>query len=59
MDEEFDYGDMVDDNEFTTLQEVAIITHEIYEAYMNAGFSSQQALWLAATYQSDLSIPDC
>lgn len=58
MDDEFEDDEMLEDAEFTTLQEVAFITHEMYEAYIEAGFSPAQALWLASTHNADLSTPE-
>lgn len=57
-DDEFLEDDLIEDAEMTTLQEMAYITHELYEAYLEAGFSPGQALWLSSTYQADLTTPE-
>ncbi len=57
-DDEFLDEDLIEDAEMTTLQEMACITHELYEAYVEAGFSYAQALWLSSTYQADLNTPE-
>lgn len=49
--EELEEGDL------TTLEEMAVIIHEMYEAFLSAGFNSRQALWIAATSQTDLTVP--
>ncbi len=59
MDEENeDLDEFLEETELTYLQEVAFITHEMYEAYIEAGFSPAQALWLSATQQADLTTPE-
>lgn len=50
--------DIDEDDEFMSpMFEMAVATHEFYEAYMEAGFTSQQALWLAMCENKDFLEP--
>ena len=51
-DEEINLGDPtsfpgMENVDLTPLQELSIEMHETYEAYLFAGFTSKQALWLS------------